>query len=456
MRELRIGFMGVKASVIENEINIKVFEDSKHLVRELSKNHMVEICEEILIDTLEGQRKFFEINEKWCDARFDLIIVQSVGFGLGIAPVELAISQKDTHIVLWALPEPDLREGVEQKRNSWCGINMHASHLNKIGVKFEYIYGFPDDLELISKLKEIIRVFEVIKKLRKSTIGAFGSRVPGYYDSNFDELSLRKALGIRFEFFDLAQVFSEFSKIKDKEVMETVGMIYPFKKINVDEYIQNSIRLYISIKRLIQEYNLSALSIKCWPDMENILNIMPCSVISRLGDDGIPTACEGDMLGTVSMLILNYFNEDVTSLMDIYDFDFKRNAFLIFHCGSCPTKMAVNKSVIEHKQHSVVSTHVGIVNEFGLKPGKCGILRLREDNIYRNKYKIFFAEGEGLIGPNLIRGNTLMIKVSVDLNKFIENIIYNGFEHHWAFGYNINKDMLLKFCDWLNIETCFS
>ena len=367
---------------------------------------------------------------------------------------EVALSQRNVPVILWALPEPDLKEEAGLKRNSWCGVNMHSAHLNKLGVRYEYIYGLPGQ-EVEIKLKQIIKVFEVIKRLRKSTIGAIGARVPGYYDSNFDELSLRKSLGIKFEFFDLAQVFAQFEKISDKEVEDTAKKIYSFKRIDIDNYIKNSTRFYISIKRIIAEYNLSAVSVKCWPDLQDILNIVACSVISALGDLNFPVSCEGDMLGAASMLLMHYFSNDVTSLVDITDFDFKENNFLIFHCGACPTAMAANRDKIEHREQSIAGTHPGIANEFALKSGNCSLLRLREDNDIRGKYRMFFAEGEGIEGANIIRGNTLKIKINSDLSNFIDAIIKNGFEHHYAFGYGVNKDSLMKFCEWTNIETYF-
>ena len=79
----------------------------------------------------------------------------------------------------------------------------------------------------------------------------------------------------------------------------------------------------------------------------------------------------------------------------------------------------------------------------------------KEDRTYRNKYRMFFAEGEGIIGKH-IRGNNLEIKLkNSNVEKFVETIINNGFEHHYAFGYNPNRELLLVFCKWLNIETFF-
>lgn len=455
MKALKIGFIGVTSCLLFDESSKKMFEESKKLVIESARHHKVEVSKDFFDDSPAGVKKFNGLVEEWEETRFDLIIVQSIGFGLGIGPIDISMTQTNASVVLWAVPEPKLKEGGLLEKNSWCGVNMHSSHLHKLGIKYEYIYGTPEDEIIKSRLKDIIIVAEVIKTLRHSTIGSIGGRVPGYYDSNFDELSLRKALGIKFEFIDLSEVLAEFDKISENEVKTISDKIYSGKKINIEKYIDNSARLFISIKKIITRYDLSAVSLKCWPDIQKLLDISPCSVMGALGDENIPVSCEGDMLGAASMLILSLFNSDVTSLMDISDFNFNNNSFYIYHCGSCPTKMADNKTNIEHRPHSLLDKNPGIVSEFYLKTGKCGLIRLSEDNVYKGKYRMFFAEGEGIKGLH-IRGNNLEIKLlNNDIDKFINTIIKNGFEHHYAFGYNISKEVLLLFCNWLNIDTFF-
>jgi L-fucose isomerase-like protein len=457
MSSLKIGFLGVTSALLYDESSIKMYEKSKGLLIGLAKGHKVVAADEIFNDSSEGIKQIKKFIEEWEDTRFDLIIIQSVGFGLGIGPVDLAMTQINTPIVMWAVPEPELKEGGLLEKNAWCGANMHTSHLYRLGARYENIYGTPDDKNVSSSLEVIIKVAEVIKKLHHTTIGTLGGRVSGYFDSNFDELSLRKSLGIKFEFIDLSEVLAEFDKISESEVKVTSDKIYFGKRIDINEHINNSTKLFISIKRIIERYGLSAVALKCWPDFQNLLDISVCSVIGSLGDELIQTSCEGDMLGAVSMVIMSSFNNDVSSSMDISDFDFNNNSFYVYHCGSCPTKMAPDKNMVEHRGHSLFTNtnNPGIVSEFYLKTGKCGVLRLSEDRTYRNKYRMFFAEGEGIKGTH-IRGNNLEIKLKNNkIEKFIETIMNNGFEHHYAFGYNPNRELLLMFCKWLNIETFF-
>ncbi|MCL4417037.1 MAG: hypothetical protein M1365_10120 [Actinobacteria bacterium] len=454
MTSLIIGFIGIGSALLNSQANIELFKKSKEYVTKLIGKNKLICNEEVLLDDDNGKQKLINLLDSWGKIKFDLVIIQSVSFGFGQVPVSLAKSQNCT-VVLWALPEPELAEGIGLQRNSWCGVNMHASHLNKLGIPYDYVYGLPGDEKLNIDLGDLIKIFEIKKKLNRIKIGAIGSRVPGYYDSNFDELSLRASFGIEVEFFDIAEVLHYINKIPEKEISNAAKDIYPIKNSEINPFIENSTKLYLGLRDMATRFNLTALSIKCWPDWWYSLNIVPCSVVSALGDHGIYCGCEGDMLGTVSMLIMGLLNNGVSSLMDIADFNFNKNSFLIFHCGACPTKMCRDGYTREYCKQSISASHEGIAIEFPLKTGKCSIMRLREDNKNRNQYKMFYAEGKGIDKPNIIRGNTLEIEIGRDIQETIDLILINGFEHHYAFSYFSNKNLLSKLCRWLKIEQVF-
>ena len=68
---------------------------------------------------------------------------------------------------------------------------------------------------------------------------------------------------------------------------------------------------------------------------------------------------------------------------------------------------------------------------------------------------MLFVEGEGIPGT-FIRGNNLEIKLkNGNISDFIDTTIKNGFAHHYAFGYNITRNVVNKFCDWLDIDKFF-
>ena len=111
MKALRIGFTGVTSSLLFDESSKKMFRESKKLVIESARHHKVEASEDFFDDSPGGVKKFNDLVEKWEGTRFDLIIIQSVGFGLGIGPIDIGMTQLNVPIVLWAVPEPEMKEG---------------------------------------------------------------------------------------------------------------------------------------------------------------------------------------------------------------------------------------------------------------------------------------------------------------------------------------------------------
>ena len=52
---------------------------------------------------------------------------------------------------------------------------------------------------------------------------------------------------------------------------------------------------------LAQENALDALAVQCWTSIQLNYGVCSCAAMSRLGDEGMPGACEADILGTLSM-----------------------------------------------------------------------------------------------------------------------------------------------------------
>lgn len=76
--------------------------------------------------------------------------------------------------------------------------------------------------------------------------------------------------------------YTDFSKVpqEKKVTLAKVGVV-------IDEYITT--------------YHLDAVAIRCWNEMEQILRICPCVLLSELNDRGIVTSCEIDLTSAISM-----------------------------------------------------------------------------------------------------------------------------------------------------------
>ena len=76
----------------------------------------------------------------------------------------------------------------------------------------------------------------------------------------------------------------------------------------------------------------------------------------RLADEGVPTQCERDVYGAVTMLLLEALGSGTTYLVDTVELEAERNVVRLWHCGSAATELAADparatQSLQEYRPH---------------------------------------------------------------------------------------------------------
>ena len=75
-------------------------------------------------------------------------------------------------------------------------------------------------------------------------------------------------------------------------------------------------KISVVIDEYVEEYHLDALAIRCWNEMETILRVCPCVLLSELNDRGIATSCEIDLTSAISMRAMQLASEQPTAVLD--------------------------------------------------------------------------------------------------------------------------------------------
>ena len=65
-----------------------------------------------------------------------------------------------------------------------------------------------------------------------------------------------------------------------------------------------------------------------------------CGPMAMMNENKISSACEADVLGSLTCNILNQLNNKPALLVDIVDVDEKDNTTIFWHCGLAPISMA--------------------------------------------------------------------------------------------------------------------
>ncbi len=383
--------------------------------------------------------------------RVDVVVVQYGTFALGTL-MPIFADRLTAPIILWGVPEPTL-EGAKLRSNSFCGINMNAHTLMRLGRKYEYIFCHPEQAP--AELAPILRVFACLKRLRRTKLGLVGYRVPGFYTSTFDEMGLRRLLGVEVhhvtmaELFDTARAIDPGRRKKEAEAIRATA-----KACQVtDDDLDKAGALMLAFQDIAAKNRLNGFAVKCWPEFVPHYGIMPCSTISRLNDVGLLTACEGDIYGTVSMLISHFLSGKHAMFADFIAIDDQKNEGLAWHCGSAPTCLMDKNACNTLGRHATVEggNKRGVTVNFNIAgQGPVTMSRLA---VGPRGMRMFLVGGESVPPSAKLPGNCWAVRFEVPVRKLIDTIIGQGLEHHTALVHADIRDDLRRLARWLDLET---
>jgi L-fucose isomerase-like protein len=242
-------------------------------------------------------------------------------------------------LVLWATPEkPD---GDMISSCSLVGTHAWASTLRQMGHSFELVCGDPDADETRERLEEAVRLAATVRRLRSVRLGAIGGNAPGYFAMMPEPFFMHRGLGVQLQTFSLIEFANVVKELPDKAVAEDVAKVkalgMPFKDAS-EEDLPMASRLYLAMDSFMQNENLDALTVRCWPEMPNFFGQWPYLGIARLVDEGRAVACEGDADGALTAWIGERLGMGRCYLSDWLEHD--HETITLWHIGAAPMSLS--------------------------------------------------------------------------------------------------------------------
>ncbi|MDI6870184.1 MAG: hypothetical protein QME79_02285 [Bacillota bacterium] len=398
---------------------------------------------------LMSEAEAWELRRQFEKQQIDVLLVQSGAFAWGGLVMILA-GEGQIPCILWATPEPPF-DGGPIRSNSLCAVIMNNSNLRKAGSSPGFLFGAPEQVE--AELGSLVKAARAAARLKRSKIGIVGHRVPGFYSSGFNEIRLQASLGPQAHHLDLSTVLSRMRRVSEDMVNQVVESDLPVISGMIagkEDGLRGSVRAYLALKELAREHSLDALAVKCWPEFPTENGMSVCLSLSLLNDSGIPTACEADVYGATTMLVLLELTSEPMFFNDLIQVDEETNQALFWHCGAAPRKLRSPSSLCEVRTHAMRGTAATI--DFSLKPGRVTIARISEDG---PGWKILAVAGEAVETPLLLRGNTLSVRMDNRVKALVRTILEEGIEHHFVLAYgDVTKEIqwLSKLMNIRNIE----
>ncbi len=90
------------------------------------------------------------------------------------------------------------------------------------------------------------------------------------------------------------------------------------------------------------ENELDASAIQCWTSMEEFYGVVPCTLMSMMSNDLVPSACETDIAGVVGMYAMALASGKPSALVDWNNnYGDDPDKGVVFHCSNLPKDVFV-------------------------------------------------------------------------------------------------------------------
>jgi len=372
----------------------------------------------LIIEINDAQIAANELASKQIDG----LVVISGTFALGHLILELnKFIQKP--ILLWGLYELPY-DGGRIRLNSICGVNLNASNLYKADVRnYHVVIGDKMDEDWLDAIR-------IIKTISGAHIGVLGSRAHGFFNLDVDELDLYNELGVLIDYYQLSDLFNqEIDSYKLPERKRQLEGIFDLSDLNKNQ-IEKVTELILKFETFMENNNLTSLAVRCWPEFANKFGISPCAAMSVLQADNKILTCEGDILGSLSMLAHSAIGGETPFLADFSQVDFKEDFGLLWHCGVAAYNLWDGRCV--RSLDSYFAGGKGVTADFVMKSGELSLLRF---DYALGEYRLFIQKGEAVPMEKKMKGTYAKVKFSDHIKIVLNKIIQNGIAHHISVVY---------------------
>ncbi len=375
-------------------------------------------------------------------------------------------------VLLWAFREPG-PVGDRLWLNSLCGANLFGHALVRAGGDVRLLYGDPGegdvraalfaaingDLPPASKLPErhgeradVAVVQSALDALHSRRIGVVGDPPPGFTPSEYDADLVGRLFGVTVEWLSIDEMFARVRGVddaaRDAELADASAQRPTLRELD-PEQVQRFAAVTTALRDWSAEQVLSAVAVRCWPEFPTELGVCPCSSLSRIADEGTPTACERDVYGALTMLLAEALGSGPTYLVDTVDLQATDNIVRVWHCGSAATNLAADPATATQDLHC--NRKIGVAGNFPLKTGRVVLTRLTENPEHSGGLRLLVTAGESISAPNRFQGNTADVVLDTPADEFVHGLVTGGFPHHTVVAWRDIRPELRAAADLLGI-----
>jgi L-fucose isomerase-like protein len=365
-----------------------------------------------------------------------LVVLPNFGDEKGIADT-LKLSRLSVPVLVQGYPDDLKQLGPARRRDAYCGKISVCNNLVQSGIPFSLTAKHvchPAADDFTADLQQFLGVCRVVNGLRGVRLGAVGAR-PGAFNTVRYSEKLLERHGISVTTVDLSEILARAGKLsdKDKPVKAKLAQIKryaPAPGVPPEKLVQMA-KMGVALTAWIEANALDATAIQCWTSVQQNFGCNVCTLMSMMSEKFMPSACEVDVTGVLTMYAMQLAGGTPAALVDwnnnYADDDDK---CVLFHCGNWAKSFLPD---IKIANAPILGSILGVENTYGALEGRTPAGPLTFGRITTADpdgcIRAYVGEGELTNDPLDTFGNRAVAHIP-GLQRLMRHVCRQGFEHH--------------------------
>ena len=361
----------------------------------------------------------------------------------------------DVPVLIHAFPDDPAKMTSADRRDSFCGKMSVCNNLRQFGIRYSLTAQHtvdPEGPSFAADLARFVSICRVARGMRGLRVGAIGARPAAFVTVRYSEKLLERS-GISVETIDLSEIFGRIDRLATSEarVQDKLGAIRDYIPTRQTPLaaLERMAKLGVVVDEWMMENELTVSAVQCWTAMEEYFGVVPCTVMSMMSNNLMPSACETDIAGLMGMVAMALASGTPSALVDWNNnYGDDPDKCVLFHCSNLPKDIFADdpikpEEIMTMDYQEIIAGAVGRDNSYGTVVGRVRAkpftyCRVSTDD-FSGAISAYLGQGELTNDPLATFGGFGVAQIP-NLQRLLAHICENGYEHHTAINLSQTAD----------------
>jgi len=379
-----------------------------------------------------------------------LVCLPNFGDEKGVADT-LKLAGLNVPVLIQGYPDDLKQLSPARRRDAFCGKISVCNNLVQAGIRFSLTtrhVSHPASPGFEADLQKFLGVCRVVNGLRGVRLGAVGARPGAFNTVRYSEKILERN-GISVTTVDLSEIIGAANKL-DASVPSVVSKLKeiqgyaPAPGVPPEKLLQMA-KMGVVLTDWMDTNCLDATAIQCWTSVQENYGCNVCTLMSMMSEKFMPSACEVDVTGVLTMHAMQLAAGTPAALVDWNNnYADDENKCVLFHCGNWAKSFLPD---IKIANAPILGSIIGIEKTYGALDGRTPAGPLTYGRITtadpEGRIRCYVGEGELTNDPLDTFGNRAVAHVP-NLQQVMQYVCRQGFEHHVVMTVSRSAEILAE------------